>query len=187
MQAPAMQPPPIEPRPDLTDKRLQDKIVSSTAMYLYDEIPECDCGKDAGVEVTLKQNANYRRTFFRCHSPPGPKQCRYFQWTAEQPLLEERFRSLRQRVLTSGESYSPRELLCHMLQVVCPHSHKSHAGTNAYASRSRCWACHKLLEVKKRESASTTKKKTTASSPTSSNLSLNADYQEFLEWQRQRY
>ena len=113
--------------------------------------------RQAGIEMTLKQNENYLRCIYRCNRPPQPNQCGFFQWTHEQPLKETRYQALRTEVQRE-KTYTARELLCRMVQTVCPHPFVSHAGTNAFVTRRRCSACQKLLQSIRKDAAEDKKK-----------------------------
>ncbi|CAE7770550.1 RE2 [Symbiodinium sp. CCMP2456] len=137
----------------LVDKNLQERILDRGIQMLYTGLPSCHCDKAANVEVVLKSNENYLKTFFRCYLPPGPKQCKFFAWTVQQPLLEDQYAPLRNPLQkTVNYQMLPRELLCEMVQDICEHKNGFVAtGSNQHYKQERCRMCQKLMKRARRE------------------------------------
>ena len=142
-----MVPPQMEiPNEKLIDRGLQDRVLANGAQLIYRDMPSCHCERVAGVEVTVKNSPNYQKTFYRCYNPPSKQQCRFFAWTIEQPLLDDRFAQLRAEVQKDGKS-SPRELLCQLIQAQCNHRYGYvNSGTNQHFVMKRCRMCQKIME-----------------------------------------
>ncbi|CAE7232206.1 RE1 [Symbiodinium sp. CCMP2456] len=180
-------PPSYSPEGVITDKMKQQEVFTASAHLFNNRLVVCRCHPDRMCKMELSQTpVNYKRLFFNCSEKNEERQCGFFQWCENQPMLEDGYKETRERIRRSyPRDLTPREMLVMMCQDLCGHHATTRAGSNGFVTRVRCRTCQKLIsyETKSMIPVSTAEPAAGSSIPEESESSLQADYQEFLKWQ----
>ncbi|CAE7948678.1 unnamed protein product [Symbiodinium sp. KB8] len=166
----------------ITEKKAQQEIFTSAFHILDPNTPICDCRRGCKVELSATtQNPN--KVFYNCANLEPQSQCGVFRWAPVQPLLDDAFMEMRNRVAKGyPRDLTSRELLVRILQESCPHHSTVASGSNAFVQRTRCRICQKVINIER--------KMTSSPEMTSSNETEHYDdqeYEAFVQWKRDRY
>jgi hypothetical protein len=111
--------------------------------------PLCQHQEEALLFIS-KTEQNYQKIFWRCPRPRG-RQCQFFMWTEQQPLVEQEYKEFQhhraqQRArLESSPSSSPKMTLKEKYQSQCHHLATTRQGTNPWKIVEKCLNCDKVL------------------------------------------